>query len=71
MENKLQMVADAQLHVLPEDAEAVRTHALRLGYRDHHGIAAGEALLEDYRRHTEAVHRLFDEVIRPLPGESA
>jgi glutamate-ammonia-ligase adenylyltransferase len=63
VENKLQMVADTQLHVLPEDPEAIRTHALRLGYRDHHGIAAGEALLEDYRRHTGAVHDLFGQVI--------
>ena len=60
VENKLQMVSDAQVHVLPEDPEEVRRCALRLGYRDQHGIAAGEALLDDYRRHTEAVHRLFE-----------
>jgi glutamate-ammonia-ligase adenylyltransferase len=63
LENKLQMVADAQVHVLPEDPEAVRACALRLGYRDRQGIAAGEALLEDYRRHTSAVHRCFEQVI--------
>ena len=63
VENKLQMVADAQVHVLPEDGEAIRACALRLGYRDRAGAAAGEALLEDYRRHTEAVHRVFDRVV--------
>ncbi len=63
VENKLQMVSDAQVHVLPEDAEEVRRCALRLGYRDHHGIAAGEALLEDYRRHTEGVHRAYERVV--------
>jgi len=63
VENKLQMVADAQVHVLPEDPEAVRACALRLGYRDEQGLAPGEALLEDLRRHTEAVHRIFQRVV--------
>jgi glutamate-ammonia-ligase adenylyltransferase len=60
VENKLQMVADAQVHVLPVDPEEVRRCALRLGYRDRQGVAAGEALLEDYRRHTEVVRRIYE-----------
>lgn len=63
VENKLQMVSDAQVHVLPEDPEEVRRCALRLGYRDQHGVAAGEALEGDYRRHTEAVHRIYERVL--------
>ena len=63
VENKLQMVSDAQVHVLPEEPEELRRCALRLGYRDQHGVAAGEALEGDYRRHTEAVHRIFERVL--------
>lgn len=59
VENKLQMVADAQVHSLPASQDEVRTCALRLGYRDLPGIGAGEGLLRDHRTHTEAVHRIF------------
>jgi glutamate-ammonia-ligase adenylyltransferase len=63
VENKLQMVSDAQVHVLPEEPEELRRCALRLGYRDQHGVAAGEALADDYRRHTETVHRIYERVL--------
>jgi [glutamine synthetase] adenylyltransferase / [glutamine synthetase]-adenylyl-L-tyrosine phosphorylase len=63
VENKLQMVSDSQVHALPEEPGEVRACALRLGYRDAHGLPAGEALLADYRRHTEAVHRIFERVL--------
>jgi glutamate-ammonia-ligase adenylyltransferase len=64
VENKLQVVSDAQVHVLPEDPEEIRRCALRLGYRDGDGdLTAREALLTDYRRHTEAVHRLYARVV--------
>ncbi len=66
VENKLQMLADAQVHALPESPEEVRACALRLGYRDTGGTPAGEALLEDYRRETEAVHRIFGDVFARL-----
>ena len=63
VENKLQMGSDAQVHVLPEEPEELRRCALRLGYRDQHGVAAGEALASDYRRHTETVHRIYERVL--------
>jgi [glutamine synthetase] adenylyltransferase / [glutamine synthetase]-adenylyl-L-tyrosine phosphorylase len=63
VENKLQMVSDAQVHVLPEEPEELRRCALRLGYRDQHGVAAGEALAGDYRRHTETVHGIYERVL--------
>jgi glutamate-ammonia-ligase adenylyltransferase len=59
VENKLQMVADAQVHALPASKDGLRLCALRLGYRDKGGLGAGEALLRDHRDHTEAVHRIF------------
>ena len=61
VENKLQMVADTQTHTLPDDAAALRTCALRLGYQG--PGPAEEALLADYRRHTEAAHRVFRRVM--------
>jgi glutamate-ammonia-ligase adenylyltransferase len=62
VENKLQMVADAQVHSLPASADEIRLCALRLGYRDERDRDAGEALLRDHRTHTEAVHRIFTSV---------
>ena len=62
VENKLQMVADAQVHSLPASPEEVRLCGLRLGYRDTKDLGAGEALLRDHRSHTEAVHRIFASV---------
>jgi glutamate-ammonia-ligase adenylyltransferase len=68
VENKLQMVADAQVHSLPEREEEVRACALRLGYRDSAGLGAGAALLADSRRHREATHRIFQEVFERIVG---
>jgi glutamate-ammonia-ligase adenylyltransferase len=63
VENKLQMVSDAQVHALPEAPGEVRTCALRLGYRDRDGLAAEAAFLSDHRSHTEATHRIFEDVL--------
>jgi glutamate-ammonia-ligase adenylyltransferase len=62
VENKLQMVADAQVHALPASDGEFRLCALRLGYRDEAGVGAGEALLRDHRDHTAAVNRIFTSV---------
>jgi glutamate-ammonia-ligase adenylyltransferase len=61
VENKLQMVADTQTHSLPESPEELQICARRLGYRDSTGDA-GDALLRDYRAHTESTHRIFRNV---------
>ena len=63
VENKLQMVSDTQVHALPEAPEEVRACALRLGYRDRDPRKAEDALLSDYRSHTEATHRIFQDVL--------
>jgi [glutamine synthetase] adenylyltransferase / [glutamine synthetase]-adenylyl-L-tyrosine phosphorylase len=63
VENKLQMVADTQVHALPEGPEETRACALRLGYRCPPGQAPEDALMADYRRHTDAVHRIFEDVL--------
>jgi glutamate-ammonia-ligase adenylyltransferase len=60
VENKLQMVADAQVHALPVVDAELQTCALRLGYRDRGGVAARDALRREYEAHTVAVHAIFE-----------
>jgi glutamate-ammonia-ligase adenylyltransferase len=63
VENKLQMVADAQVHVLPRDPAERRRLALKLGLRDRGSATAEGALHAEYLRHTDAVHRAFERVV--------
>ncbi len=54
VENKLQMVNDAQTHSLPRDQEELNTCARLLGY------SGSETFLSDYRHHTGQVNRIFE-----------
>ena len=63
VENKLQMVADAQTHSLPRSEEELRLCARRLGYRDDRGVDSASALRRDHQAHTEAVHPIFEAVL--------
>ena len=60
-EHRVQMVEDAQTHLLPTDAAALDNVA-RLG-----GLADGNALLDQLRPHVEAAGRIFD-TISPADG---
>jgi [glutamine synthetase] adenylyltransferase / [glutamine synthetase]-adenylyl-L-tyrosine phosphorylase len=62
VENKLQMVDDAQTHSLPIGGQELAACARRLGYSDNELGAAAEQFLRDYRRHTGQVNRIFEEV---------
>jgi glutamate-ammonia-ligase adenylyltransferase len=62
VENKLQMVADAQTHALPKSKDELRLCALRLGYKENAGVFPETAFLADHHAHTERVHRVFDAV---------
>jgi glutamate-ammonia-ligase adenylyltransferase len=69
VENKLQMVHDAQTHVLPADDHDLLLLARRLGYggdRGHGAAAAVARFRSDFRRHTDTVHRLFGEILGRL-----
>jgi glutamate-ammonia-ligase adenylyltransferase len=67
VENKLQMVHDAQTHVLPGDEHDVVQLARRLGYGGDPGHARAVArFLSDLRGHTETVHRLFGDLLGRL-----
>jgi glutamate-ammonia-ligase adenylyltransferase len=63
VENKLQMVADAQTHTLPRSEDELRLCARRLGYRADAGIDPAALLWRDHQTHTEAVHRIFEAVL--------
>jgi glutamate-ammonia-ligase adenylyltransferase len=62
VENKLQMVNDAQTHSLPIEGQELAACARRLGYSDNELGAAVEQLLRDYQRHTSQVNRIFEEI---------
>ncbi len=54
VENKLQMVNDAQVHSLPRDHDELVTCARLLGYTE------AEPFLRDYQHHTGHVNLIFD-----------
>jgi len=62
VENKLQMVNDAQTHSLPIEGQELAACARRLGYSDNEHGAAAEQFLRDYQHHTGQVNRIFEEI---------
>ena len=64
VENKLQMVEDAQTHSLPEDQEALTTCARLIGYSE------VDPLMLDLRRHTNRVNDIFERVVGRKPSGS-
>lgn len=62
VENKLQMVDDAQTHSLPRDVEALRACARLVGYTDPQADVA-DLLLRDFQFHTGRVNRIFERVV--------
>jgi glutamate-ammonia-ligase adenylyltransferase len=63
VENKLQMVDDAQTHSLPQDREALMACARLLGYSASHSESAIDPFLRDLQRHTNNVHRIFERIV--------
>ena len=64
VENKLQMVHDAQTHSLPLAEDELAACASLLGYRsENNGGPAVEAFERDYSHHTGNVSRLFAEFL--------
>ncbi len=62
VENKLQMVNDAQTHSLPSGAEELAACARRLGYSGDDHDSAAEQFRRDYQSHTSQVNRIFEAV---------
>jgi glutamate-ammonia-ligase adenylyltransferase len=70
VEHRLQILHQLQTHVLPEAPAALGKLARRLGFG---GRAAepAEAFLREYRRHTEAVRRVYDRLLADAPAPTA
>jgi glutamate-ammonia-ligase adenylyltransferase len=64
MANRVRIVHGLSANALPTRPEDLRKLALRAGYQDTPGHSAGEALLADCRRQTEAVRGLFEKLVQ-------
>jgi glutamate-ammonia-ligase adenylyltransferase len=63
VENKLQMVNDAQTHSLPREQEELTACARRLGYADNDLGLAAEQFQRDHQHHTGQVNRIFEAIL--------
>ena len=61
VENKLQMVNDAQTHSIPRDHEELTVCARLLGYQSDDREFTAEKFLREYQHHTGHVNRIFQE----------
>jgi glutamine synthetase adenylyltransferase len=58
------MVHEFQTHLIPTKAEEISKCAVRMGYfKDSTIEQATQAFLNDFRRHTSVVHRLYEHII--------
>jgi len=60
LEHRLQILHDRQTHTLPESPRELATLARRMGYQPPEHPDPVASLLEEYKRHTEAVRALYD-----------
>ena len=64
VEHKLQMENELQTHLIPQDTTEVAKCAIRLGYsRKSSSQETASPFIEDYRRHSFKVHRLYNQII--------
>jgi len=72
VEHRLQILHHLQTHTLPSDREELRKLARRLGYGADRSANPAADLERDYRRHIEAVRRMYDALLRePSQDEEA
>ncbi|MEW6408858.1 MAG: bifunctional [glutamate--ammonia ligase]-adenylyl-L-tyrosine phosphorylase/[glutamate--ammonia-ligase] adenylyltransferase [Nitrospirota bacterium] len=64
VEHRLQIADGRQIHTIPAQIEDIEKLAKRIGYRDESNQKESEAMMEDYYRHTEAVHRIYDNLFQ-------
>lgn len=60
LENRLQIMQNRQLHVLPSSPQQIKALARGLGYQTSDGRADADAFEREYSRHTDKVRELFD-----------
>jgi [glutamine synthetase] adenylyltransferase / [glutamine synthetase]-adenylyl-L-tyrosine phosphorylase len=63
VENKLQMVNDAQTHAIPATAGELNALSRMLGYCDDNQISASDQFLRDYQFHTNRVNGIYEEKV--------
>jgi [glutamine synthetase] adenylyltransferase / [glutamine synthetase]-adenylyl-L-tyrosine phosphorylase len=63
VENKLQMVNDAQTHAIPAAAGELNALSRMLGYCDDDQSSASDQFLRDYQLHTNRVNGIFEEKV--------
>jgi [glutamine synthetase] adenylyltransferase / [glutamine synthetase]-adenylyl-L-tyrosine phosphorylase len=63
VENKLQMVNDAQTHSLPREIEELNACARLLGYPETRIASAADQFLRDFQKHTTRVNEIFENII--------
>jgi glutamate-ammonia-ligase adenylyltransferase len=62
VENKLQMVNDAQTHSIPTDAGELESCARMLGYLDQSASSSAEQFLRDHRLITGRVNEIYEQI---------
>lgn len=62
VENKLQMINDAQTHSIPTNPDELNTFARLLGYFDHDQDSASEQFQRDYQLQTNRVNQIFEKI---------
>ncbi len=70
LENRLQIMQNRQLHVLPSNRKEVDNLARGLGYSSAGALSAGDAFERDYSRHTGKVRELFDKFFGKMFAET-
>src|SRR6185436_1576115 len=63
VENKLQMVNDAQTHSLPRELEELNACARLLGYPETRTESAADQFLRDFQKHTASVNEIFENIV--------
>jgi glutamate-ammonia-ligase adenylyltransferase len=63
VENKLQMVNDAQTHSLPRELDELNACARLLGYPEGRTESAADQFLRDFQKHTGRVNAIFENII--------
>jgi len=63
VENKLQMVNDAQTHSLPREVEELNACARLLGYPETRTESAADQFLRDFQKHTTRVNEIFENIV--------
>ncbi|NVM03855.1 MAG: bifunctional [glutamate--ammonia ligase]-adenylyl-L-tyrosine phosphorylase/[glutamate--ammonia-ligase] adenylyltransferase, partial [Candidatus Helarchaeota archaeon] len=69
IENRLRIMHDTSLHSFNVTEEEIESLALRMKYVKEKGKKAGEALLGEYKGHTENIRKIYKRIFKKLLSE--